>query len=179
MITQNDEYQKMIKQRLDENTKSFNILFELKNYCNCISIMCQELDQYIRLLYLVKQPAAIRDVFINNSINDKKWYSIGDDNKKAYITDKDINEFAKILTGWEAEVFEFRKVFKNLSLNINYMLRDPIKGLDDFERSVIYEYVKKYHDPEFSYKYTIKELIPELPLIFGKISDSIHEYFIV
>ena len=125
---------------------------------------------------MLKQTSSIRDGLINNSINDKKWYLIGSDNKKEYITDKDISRFAKTLDGWEKGIYEFRSVFKNISSNFNYMLKDPLKGLDESERNVIHEYVKKYHDPGFSHEYEMKELIPELPMIFKKISDSIQDY---
>jgi hypothetical protein len=176
LIPQNVEYNKLITHRLEENWRSFTILFDLKHYGNCISIMCQELDQYIKILFLLKQTKQIRDQLIHNSINDQKWSIINSDNKKEYITDQKLNEFAGNLVGWEARVFQFGCVFKNISNNFNYMLKDPIKSLDDSERALIHEYIREYHDSSFSKDYTITELVPILPMILKEISDSIRKY---
>jgi len=178
LITSQDQFKRLINKRLQENWKSFNILFDMNHYGNCISIMCQELDQYIRLLFLLKQPQHIRDQLIDNSINDKKWYVVDNDNKKTYIVDKDIEDFAKGLNGWELDIFEFRNIFYKITNNFNYILKDPIKGLNDTERDLIYKYIKEYHDPDFNTDYTIKELVPVLPMIFKKISDNIKGYFV-
>ena len=177
MISLDEEYRKLVIRRLEENHKSFDILFELKNYGNCISILCQELDQYIHMLYLLKQPQDIRDRYIANSINDQKWYSLSADNKKKYVTDEDIDNFAMTLNGWELGIFHFKKAFNDISKNFNYMLKDPIKGLDRCEKNVIFRYIKEYHDPSFSTEYTISEFIPKLPMVFKKVADSIHRYF--
>ena len=163
----------MINNRLDENWKSFNILLGLKHYGNCISIMCQELDQFIRILFLLKQTLHDRKQFINNSINNQKWSRMIGDNKKEYITDADIKIFAETLTGWEKSIYDFGYIFNNLSNNFNYMLKDPIKSLDDAEREIIYNYIIEYHDSGFIKEYSINELMQVLPNIFVKIYDSI------
>jgi len=125
----------------------------------------------------MKQPKHIKDQLLSNSINDQKWYIVGSDNKKVYIVDKDIEDFAKELKGWEFDIFEFRNVFYKVNNNFNYILKDPIKGLNDSERELIYKYVKEYHDPEFKNDYTIKELVPVLPIIFKRIADNIKDFF--
>ena len=83
----------------------------------------------------------------------------------------------KTLTGWEADIFEFRNIFYRITINFNYLLKDPIHGLNESEREIIHNYIKKYHDQSIQNDYTIKELIPVLPMIFQKISDNINEYF--
>ena len=177
MITPQVQFKKLINKRLEENSKSFSILFGLSHYGNCISIMCQELDQYFRLLFLLKQPQHVRDHLINNSINDQKWYITDSKNKKEYITEATIEEFAKGLKGWESDIFEFRNIFYKITNNFNYILKDPIKGLNESERDLIFKYIKEHHDQSFEKNYTIKELVPVLPMIFLRISNSMKEYF--
>ena len=177
MIPPDDQFRRLISKRLEENWKSFTILYDINHYGNCISILCQELDQYIRLLYLMKQPKHIKDQLLSNSINDQKWHTIGNDNKKVFIVDKDIEDFAKGLKGWEFDIFEFRNVFYKVNSNFNYILKDPIKGLNDSERELIYKYIREYHDSNFGNDFTIKELVPLLPVIFGRISEKIKGYF--
>ncbi len=176
MITPKDEYRKLIISWLEENWKSFKILFELKHYGNCISIMLQELEQVIRILYLLNQPDYIRDQLINNSINNQKWFIIDVNNKRRYIKEAEIFHFSDNLTGWEAGIIEFGSCFRNISNNYNYMSKDPIKSLNDSERNSIYKYIIEYHNKEFSNDYSITDLIPVLPMIFSKISDKIKEY---
>ena len=48
----------------------------------------------------------------------------------------------------EANIFEFRNVFYKIIINFNYILRDPIKGLNDTEKDLVYKYIKEYHDSD-------------------------------
>lgn len=163
MKTPQDELKGIVERRLGENWKSFRILYKLKHYDNCISIMCQELDQYIRLLYLIKQPYDKKEHLINCSINSKKWN----------VLDQDIEQFANGLDGWDADIFEFRNIFDKLTINYNYLLRNPLNGINESEKESIYKYIKKYHDDEFVRDYSLAELVPILPMIFNRISESI------
>ena len=130
--------------------------------------MCQELDQYIKLLYIIKQPYDKKEHLINCSINSKKWD----------VLDQDIDLFAKSLTGWDLAIYEFRNVFNKLTINYNYLLRDPLNGINESEKESIYKYIKEYHDKEFIKKYTLVELVPVLPMIFSSISDNIKGFFV-
>lgn len=171
-----DEYNNLITHRLDENWKSFNILLEMKHYGNCISIMCQELDQVIRVLFLLKSKRHERDQFINLSINSQKWFLLGKDNKKEYITDDIFLKFAETLGGWERSIYEFGTSFKSLSNNYNYLLKDPIISLNETERKRLYDYIKEYHVSDFPSDFSLKDIIPVLPLIFEKLSLSLRSY---
>jgi hypothetical protein len=176
MITAIKEYQNIIHHQLEENWTSFNILFELKHYGNCISIMCQELDQYIRILYLLKQTKGIKDKLIECTLNNQKWFTVGIDNKKVYITEEQILEFTETLSGWEKGICTFGIIFRSLSNNNNYILKNPIKSLDENERLLLLEYIREYHQNDFPDNFDIENLIPILPMIFSKISESIKEY---
>ena len=178
MITQLKEYRNLINQRLDENWKSFKVLFDINHFGNCISIMCQELDQFIIVLFLIKQKRYLRDHFMKLSIENQKWYIVNKDNKKEYVTEDLLLGFIKTLTGWEKSIYEFGFIFKHLTNNANYALKDPIQSLGDDERQVIYNYIKEYHKIDFPNGYTMLELIPILPMIFEKISDNLKNYLL-
>jgi hypothetical protein len=120
MISENDEYKKMINHRLEENIKSFKLLYGIKHYGNCISIMCQELDQIIRLLFLLNSSSNEKKQFINSSINNHKWYIVNSLNKKENITDEMLLKFTETLNGWDKSIYEFGFSFKSLSNNFNY-----------------------------------------------------------
>lgn len=173
MISEKEAYTRLISHTLKENWKSFSILFELKHYGNCISIMCQELDQVIRLLYLIKSRSHEKDELIAQAINSQKWFLLGPDRKKTYITEETLSEFAKTLTGWEKAIYEFGLAFKSLSSNYNYILKDPIKGMKDAERDKIHAYIVEYHDKDFPADFALGNLIPELQAIFERISENL------
>jgi hypothetical protein len=178
MITPTKEYKNLITHRLEENWKSFKLLFDIKHYGNCISLMCQELDQFIIVLYLLKQDLYRRNHLIGLSINSQKWFIIGKDTKKEYINDDVLLNFANSLTGWERSIYEIGFIFKHLTVNSNYVLKNPILSLDEAERKLIHEYVFEYHTKELPKEYKIDDLVPILPLVFEKISDSLKSYMV-
>jgi hypothetical protein len=176
MISESLEYKKMISNRLDENMKSFNLLFDLKHYGNCISIMCQELDQIVRLLYLINISPDYRKQLISSSINNQKWHITHVDNQKEYITDEILLDFSKMLNGWEKSIIEFGYLFKSISVNYNYGLRDPIKSMTDPDRLKLYVYIQEYHSSSFPKQFSTDEIIPILPMIMKLIGENMNNY---
>jgi hypothetical protein len=173
MISEKVEYSNTIKHHLEENRKSFNILFELKHYGNCIAIMCQELDQIIKILFLLKSEKSDRTNLMHLTVNNQKWYKMDRTEKKVFITDDFLEKYAESLIGWEKSIYYFGFSFKSLSNNLNYFLKNPIISLDESERLKIYEYIREYHKEDFPLDFSIDDLIPILPLVFNKISDEL------
>jgi len=156
MITPLEEFKKIVFQRLEENQKSFDILFGLKHYGNCISIMRQELDQIIRLLFLLNSAKNVQKQLIESSINNHKWFVINKENKKDYITDEIISKYSESLKGWDKSIYEFGLAFGSLATTFNYGTKDPIKTMAENDRDKIYKYIIEYHDKDFPRDYNIK-----------------------
>jgi|GEM_PF-3999989 hypothetical protein len=176
MISQNEEYKTLIGHRLQENMKSFKLLFDIQHYGNCISIMRQELDQLIRLLFLLHSNPEEKKQFIYSSINSQKWYIVGKDGRKEYITEDMLLRFAETLEGWERSIYEFGFSFGDLSANFNYGSRDPIKSMNDFDRQKLRKYITEYHIKDFPGDFSLSDLIPALPSIIEAISDKLKLY---
>jgi|SRR5208282_4151651 len=176
MITQNDEYKKLISHRMQENMKSFKLLFNIKHYGNCISIMCQELDQLIRLLFLLNSNSDEKKQFMYSAINSQRWYIINNENKKEYVTDETLLKFAETLNDWDRSIYEFGFSFNDLSTNFNYGSRDPIKSMNERNRKKLYNYVKEYHVRDFPASFSLDDLIPVLPMIIEEISSKLNKY---
>jgi hypothetical protein len=176
MLSQSDEYKRLIARRLEENMKSFNLLFGIQHYGNCISIMCQELDQMIRLLFLLNKDSTIRKSFMQSSIESHKWHITSKDNKREYITEETLVEFAKSLKGWDRGIYDFGFAFKSLSNNFNYGSKDPIKSMTDSDRANLARYIQKFHVKDFPDTFTIDALIPVLPGIIEVISTNLKSY---
>jgi hypothetical protein len=176
MIPQITEYKKLVTHRLEENLKSFKLLFGINHYGNCISIMCQELDQIIRLLYLLNQRKEEQIQFMESSINSHRWYLVNQDHTKKYITDEDIIEYSKELRGWDKSIYEFGIAFDCLSNNFNYGSKNPIKSMNEIDRKKLSDYIIEYHKADFPDEFTIDDLIPILPSIIKLISEKLTIY---
>jgi hypothetical protein len=176
MIAENIEFKNMINSRLEENMKSFNLLFSMKHYGNCISIMCQELDQIIRLLFLLKSNPNARKQYITSSINNQKWHITDIDNHKDYVTDKLLLDFTKTLSGWDKGIYEFGFSFNSISHNYNYGSKNPINSLSASDRKVLYTYIQEYHVKSFPKDFSLDDIIPILPLIMELITINLKKY---
>lgn len=66
----------LIRNRSLENKKSFDLLYKEKCVSNCISIVRQELDSIIRVIYLLQLKDEIRNCLINQTLNGEKWVYI-------------------------------------------------------------------------------------------------------
>jgi hypothetical protein len=176
MISSIDEYKKIVLQRLDENRKSFELLFGIKHYGNCISIMRQELDQVIKLLYLLNSTTNEQKQFIESSINNRKWFKVNRDNTKDYITEEVLTTYSETLNGWDKSIYEFGLAFGSLANTFNYGTRDPIKSIGENDKDKIYQYIYEYHNKDFPKDYDLSKLILELPTILNKISIQLQSY---
>jgi hypothetical protein len=176
MITQTEEYKKMISHRLEENVKSFKLLYAIQHYGNCISIMCQELDQMISLLFILNSSAIQRKQFMESSNNSHKLFILSREGKKEYITDEILLKYADTLTGWDKSIYEFGFAFSKLSNNFNYGSKDPIKSMGEADRTKLLNYVQAYHSPEFPPDFSLNDLIPILPAIIEQISLNLKKY---
>ena len=176
MITQIVEYKNIILQRLDENRKSFDLLYGIKHYGNCISIMCQELEQTIKILFLLNQNESEQKQFIEQSINNRAWFTITRDNKKEYITEEKLIQYSDTLSGWDKSKYEFGLAFGNIANTYNFGTKDPIMGISENDKGKIYRYIAEYHNKTFPQEYSLNDLIIELPTILNMISNHLINY---
>jgi hypothetical protein len=176
MISSIEEYKKIVYQRLDENRKSFDLLYGIKHYGNCISIMRQELDQAVKLLFLLNSTKDEQKQFIESSINNHKWFKVNRDNTKDYITEDVLTTYSETLKGWDRSIYEFGLAFGSLTNTFNYGTRDPIKSIGENDKETIYKYIYEYHNKGFPREYDLSKLILELPTILNKISIQLQSY---
>lgn len=166
----------LLRTRSEENKKSFDLLFRNRLYGNCISILRQELDSMVRVIYLNHETdSKKREAFIRQTLNGEKWSFINHNGKKQTITDKDMVDLADTLNGWTQNVYKFGCAFIHLSNFHEYQTEDPFQSLDDADKDRIIFQLHQYHGANLTRASSLNELIHFLPNVMDKISSN-YEY---
>lgn len=158
----------IIRKRSAENKKSIKLLYENQLYGNAISILRQELDSMIRVLYLLSRNQHVREQLIEQTINYEKWHE-----GKSKISDYEMINNANNLHGWARNVYEFGCSFIHLSVFHYYLEQDPFSYLLKDDLSTIKNFMVKYQEFPDSQKINMQTMIPYLPQVFDKINDNL------
>ncbi len=168
----------LIKNRSAENEKAVQLLFEQKLFGNCISILRQELDSFIRIMYLGRIPnIPERERLMALTLEGKKWNMLTENNKSKQITDKDMIEKANELKGYIHYVYKFGCAFIHLSDFQNYQTKNPFLKLEYNEEFDIKLYLYQYHGYPMDADLTVENISILIPDIFKKISENMACYF--
>ena len=124
------DFIELIKKRSDENEKSMNALFEQQLIGNCISILRQELDTFIRIIYLGLEPnLAEKERLMKSTLNGEKWKSLTVNNKLKNVTDREMVDLSTQVKGYVEYVYKFGCSFIHLSDYHNYKKENPFEKL--------------------------------------------------
>lgn len=150
-----------------------NLLADARLAGQMISVLRQELDSMVRVIYLLAQSAGRREQLIEASVRGEKWTQEG---TRAKVTDKDMVELAQELQGWTQSVYKFGCAFIHLSNLHDYNDCDPLLQLPANERSDIIEHCRHYHGGPAADAERFEELVPYLPRVLEKISKNLECY---
>jgi len=166
-----------IRNRSIENRKSINLLLINNLIGNSFSIIRQELDSMIRVIYLLNLiDLHERDELISQTLNGEKWRLKNENGKTVNITEKDMVELANSLYGWTKSVYKFGCAFIHLSDFHNYLVSDPFLKLNLEERKDIVKHVNNYHMTSLTPECSIQDLFPLINSIFDKVSGNLECY---
>jgi len=138
-----------------------------------VSVLRQELDSMVRVIYLLKQEPERRKFLINASVDGKKWSQQGSNGR---VTDKNMVDLANELQGWTQSVYKFGCAFIHLSGFHDYNDRDPLLLLPDDERQDILDHCRHYHGGPAVGSENFRGLMPFLPRVLDKISRNLECY---
>lgn len=168
-----DKFCQILRSRSEENKKSFEVLFRNRLFGNCFSILRQELDSMVRVIYLLNiSDLNLRESFIQKTLEGKKWSVINQNGKKQNVTDKDMVDLANNLNGWTQNVYKFGCAFIHLSNFHDYLTEDPFQSLPDNEKDDIINQMKNYHFAILNRESSLNDIIPYLPNVMDKISSN-------
>lgn len=166
---------RQIRSRSNEHLKVMTLLVRAGIAGQMISILRQELDSMVRVIYLLKQSPERRKLLIESSVNGRQWTLEG---KKKKVTDKEMVDLAQELQGWTQSVYKFGCAFIHLSSFHDYNDRDPLLQLPNHEREDILAHCRTYHGGPATDAERFEDLVPYLPRVLDKISRNLECYLI-
>jgi len=165
---------RQVRERSRENEESLRLLHGKNLSSNVVSILRQELDSLVRVIYLLSQSdRAYRSTLIEASVNCRQWTKKGG---KGRITDREMVELSSSLFNWAKNVYEFGCAFIHLSSFHDYATRDPMERISPADRATIASYMNYYHLTHLSPTVTFPEILPYLPAVFEKIRSNTECY---
>ena len=162
----------IVRRRSAENKLAIFLLSRGRLTGQIMSVLRQELDSMVRVIYLLNQSIHERDRLIALTLTGQKWKT--PNNKQ--ITDREMVDLADTLNGWSKSVYKFGCAFIHLSTYHDYSFTDPFVNLDPLEIDSIKSHLNNYHGFPMSEDLTIESLAPFLPMVFDKIEGNLECY---
>jgi hypothetical protein len=164
----------LLENRSNENRETISLLMSKMLIGNAISVLRQEIDTFIRVVYLAKlNDFRYREELMNRTLNGEKWVEKG---KKRRITDREMVEIANELKGYVQYAYKFGCSFIHLSDSHNYKDKNPFEKLSSDDQSDIVFYLNYYHGYPLNLKLSIESVGGLIPSIFDKISNNMWCY---
>ena len=169
------EFIKLIKSRSDEHEKAFSRIHDLPG--SMMSILRQELDSLIRVLYLLSiSDLEERNRLMACTVNGERWKVTTPKGKQAVVTDAMMVEASQQFAGWARSVYKFGCAFIHLSNFHGYNASNPLETVSDEEKKDVLDHMRYYHGGPQSDNPTFQELADYFPNVFEKIKGNLECY---
>ena len=161
---------RQVRSRSGEHRRAMELLSAAGLAGQMVSVLRQELDSMVRVIYLLTQDSGRRKLLIEASVRGEKWSKEG---ARARVTDKEMVDISQALEGWTQSVYKFGCAFIHLSGLHDYNDRDPLAQLPDDERRAILEHCRYYHGGPIQGADRFSDLVPYLPRVLEKIAANL------
>ncbi len=142
-----------------------------------MSILRQELDSLVRVLYLLTIPdIEERKRLMACTVNGERWKTKNPKGKHVTVTDAMMVEASKQFEGWASSVYKFGCAFIHLSNFHGYNDSNPLETLTDQEKLDVLNHMRHYHHGPESDNPTFKDLARYFPGVFDKIKSNLESY---
>ncbi|USV59395.1 hypothetical protein [Aeromonas encheleia] len=169
------EFIQLIKSRSDEHGIAFSRIHDLPG--SMMSILRQELDSLIRVLYLLSiSDLEERNRLMACTVNGDQWKVSTQKGKLVKVTDAQMVEISDKFGGWASSVYRFGCTFIHLSTFHGYNTSNPLTTLSEEERKTILDHMRYYHNGPESDNPTFQELANYFPRVFEKIKNNLECY---
>ncbi len=165
-----DQFCRIIQERSTEHNAAAQLLFPQKLYGQMISILRQELDSMIRIIFLTTQSPTNRLHYINQTLKNEKWTLPG---TRTQITDRQMVDFANTLYGWPQSVYKLGCAFIHLSVMADYKHTNPFLQLSISEQNDIKQHLHNYHQFPLNEDLSVDTVGPYLLKVIEKVSNNL------
>jgi len=173
-MTQLEKFCRILKERSFEHSSAVELMFNNGHYGQVISILRQELDSLVRVIFLLNIPdLQNRNHYINQTLSNVKWTQ---PNSRTVITDRQMVELTDSLHGWTKSVYKLGCAFIHLSPLIDYKTENPFLQLAHNEIIDIKRHLNDYHGFPLTNELNIATISPYLLRVFNKVSSNLAYY---
>ena len=169
------EFVNLIKSRSDEHAIAFLRIHDLPG--SMMSILRQELDSLIRVLYLISLPDLNeRNRLMKCTLDGERWKVPNSNGKQVVVTDAMMVETSEKFEGWARSVYKFGCAFIHLSNFHGYLSSNPLESLSHEERTDILKHMRHYHGGPTSDSPSFGQFAQYFPRVFDKIKGNLECY---
>lgn len=167
------KYCDIVRNSSNENEKAIKLLYESKLYKKVVGTLREELELYIRTLYLSQQNRINREQLLSDFFQNIQWKN--SQNKR--LTDREMVDFAnEIGFGWEYISYKFACAFVHLSILHDWANKDAINIIRYEEKKTIVDYINQYHNANLDTNCTLEDILIYSLKIFEKIKANMEYY---
>ncbi len=167
-----EHFCRIVRQRSKENKQAIALLSRTGLTGQVMSILRQELDSMIRVIFLLNQTLVERDHLMNLTLSGKMWKL----RSSTKVTDKQMMELADKLNGWTESVYKFGCAFIHLSSFHEYVFNDPFESLEIDEINSIKTHLNNYHGFPITTDLNMTSVSAYLPMVYDKIEGNLDCY---
>jgi len=165
----------LIQSRSDEHKSAFARIHDLPGAM--MSILRQELDSLIRVLYLLSIPDIDeRRRLMNCTLMGERWTVNTPKGKRAVVTDAMMVEVSESFEGWARSVYKFGCAFIHLSNFHGYHASNPLETISEQEKLDVLRHMRHYHHGPSSDNPSFEDLAYYFPEVFKKIKGNLECY---
>lgn len=164
-----------VRDRSRENQAAFDLLWRQNLLSPAVALVRQELDNMVRVMFLLDAAPAERMRLIHDSLSGRHWTCSTSNGKTRKITDRDLIEHALVHHPWTQQVCRFGCNFIHLSNWHGHRGRDPVVTLRNDERADIESLIADEGLPSLS-AFTFDELVQLAPYSMDKIGSNLGCY---
>ena len=161
----------LVRIRSEEHRKTIITLVKEIVDGQLISVVSQELDSLIRVIYLLTKESSVRNILIEQTFNHERWKD-----GKNNITDRAMLDKASYIHGWASMVYDFGCAFIHLSSYHDYFTEDPFSSITEDDLIKIKSYMQQYHSFPIDNDINFNTMKPYLSSIFEKINSNLEYY---
>ncbi|MCA9993380.1 MAG: hypothetical protein KDE29_20485, partial [Anaerolineales bacterium] len=141
-----ERFCRQVRERSKEHQQAFQILHHQNLWGAALSLVRQELDSMIRVIYLLEIEEPIeRNRLIEDSINGRHWKRQTEKGKWIRITDREMVDLALERHGWITQVYQYGCNLIHLSDWHDYQHSDPVDNLSETERRKLRSEIEDFH----------------------------------